>query len=68
MIATVLITTVGAGLYQGTVTAVATGATVSIFLFGPMSWWLYKQSKLNSNRPANIFYENGVTPEEIERI
>lgn len=69
MIATVILTTVGSGIYSGTVTSLATGATLGIFLLGPMSWWLYKSGRLNANsKPANIFYENGVTPEEIERI
>ena len=69
MIATVILSTAGAGIYAGTVNAAATGAVAGLFLIGPMSWFLYKTGKLNSAvRPPNIFYENGVTPDEIERI
>eukprot|EP00347_Sterkiella_histriomuscorum_P001367 403372309 len=70
MIATVLLSSTASALYAGTVTSVATGFVASVFLIGPMSWWLYKSAQLNGHgvRPANMFYENGVTPEEVERI
>lgn len=69
MIAVTLLSAAGAGMYTGTVTGVATGLTAAIFLIGPMTWWFYKSARINSNqRPANIFYENGVSPDEVERI
>jgi len=38
-------------------------------LLSPMTWWIKKHGKPNSaNRPANIFYENGVSQEEVDRI
>lgn len=69
MIATCLLSTGSAVIYAGTVTAAAQGLVAGAILLGPMSWWLYKTAKINANtRPANIFYENGVTQDEIERI
>ena len=67
--ATTLIST-GLGMfYKNPVTGAGTGFVFGLFLVGPMTWWLYKQGRLNSSQsPANIFYENGVTAEEVERI
>jgi hypothetical protein len=46
-----------------------TGFFVGGFIVAPMTWWMYIHGRLNAqNRPTNMFYENSVTPEEIERI
>ncbi|TNV76273.1 hypothetical protein FGO68_gene8827 [Halteria grandinella] len=67
--ATTLITTVGAGIYGGLPRYWFTGFFVGSMLFAPMIWWLRVHGKFNAqNRPANIFYDNNVTKEEVERI
>ena len=69
MIATTAIMTVAGGFIGGLPKHALTGFVASVFLISPMSWWIYKHGRMNSgNRPADIFYENSVTPEEIERI
>jgi len=59
----VSVVTVGSLLFHyGTITAVAQGLTLSTLCFTPMSLWFLKAAKLNaSNRPANIFYEDGLS-------
>ena len=39
----------------------------SMMMVTPMTWWFYTQGTLNPDRPANIFYENDCTKEDIER-
>ena len=46
-----------------------TGAFIGGFLIAPMGWWLYKHGRLNAQgRHSNMYYENSVTREEVERI
>jgi hypothetical protein len=67
--ATTIITTVGAGIYGGLPRYWFTGFFVGSMLFSPMIWWLRQHGKLNAqNRPANIFYDNTVSKDEVERI
>jgi hypothetical protein len=40
----------------------------SMSLVSPSIWWFKKAAVLNPVRPSNIFYENGCTPEEVERF
>lgn len=57
------------GIYFGLPRYWFTGGFVGGFLIAPMSWWLYKHGRLNGQgRHSNIFYENSVTQEELERI
>jgi len=60
----------GIGFFAGGLPRYAfTGAFITFLLISPMSWWLYKHGRVNSmGRHSNIFYENGVTEEERERI
>jgi hypothetical protein len=45
------------------------GGFVGFAIIAPSSWWIWKTGIFNgNNRPANIFYEDGVSQEEIERI
>lgn len=68
-IATCTIGTVIGAFMGGMPRYAVTGFVASLFLIAPMTWWLYKQGRFNSqNRPANIFYQNDCTPEEIQRI
>ena len=47
----------------------AAGAAFGVFHVGPMMWWFQQNSRFNGNaQPANIFYENSATKEEIERF
>ena len=53
----------------GTLSAIPQGLTLSTLIFTPMSWWFLKTAGLNSqSKPANIFYLDGLSSEEIERI
>jgi len=69
--------------HQIAVTAITTGAAVlytkhpyhflsavlmSVMIISPVTWWFYKQGRMNPNRAANIFYENTATKDEIERF
>lgn len=46
-----------------------TGGFVGGFMIAPMGWWLYKHGRINAQeRHTNVFYENSVTKEEVERI
>lgn len=46
-----------------------TGAFLGGMLIAPMSWWLYSHGRINgAARPSNIFYENGVSQDEVDRI
>jgi hypothetical protein len=43
-----------------------TGFMLALFIVAPTTWYVYKTGKFNAaNRPANIFYENGLSKEEI---
>lgn len=65
---TIILSTFGA-FYGGMPRYIFTGAFVSLLLVSPMSWWLYKHGKFNSvNKQVNIFYENDLTREDIDRI
>ena len=46
------------------------GLMVSTVLIGPGTYWMKKVGlgSYDCNRPANIYYQNDVTPEEVERI
>jgi hypothetical protein len=69
---TIAVTLIGAtsvGLWGGLPRYWLTGAIFGLLLVSPMSWWMYRHGRLNAaNRHANIFYENGVTQEEVDRI
>jgi len=68
----IALTIIGAasmGIYGGYPRFWFTGAFIGGMLIAPMTWWLIRHGRLNSqNRHANIFYENNVTKEEVERI
>ena len=69
MYACTLIGAVSAGIYGGMPRFWFTGGFFGAMLFAPMSWWLIKHGRLNGQyRHANIFYDNNVNKEEIERI
>ncbi len=60
---------VSLGMYGGLPRFWFTGAFIGGMLLAPMSWWVYKQGRINGQvRPSNIFYENSVTREEVDRI
>lgn len=40
----------------------------SFALIAPSTWWVKNTAIMNSTRPANIFYENDCTAEEVERF
>jgi len=69
---TIALTVLGAtaaGLWGGLPSYWLTGAIVGGMLLSPMTWWLKQHGKINSAyRPSNIFYENGVSQEEVDRI
>lgn len=68
-IACTLIGATTAGLYGGFPRFWFTGGFVGGMMIAPMGWWLYKQGRLNAqDRHANVFYEDTVTREEVERI
>jgi hypothetical protein len=58
------------GMAGGSPQSMVVGAIFSFFTLGPMLWWL----KLNGmsagqmNKPANVFYTDDCTKEEIERF
>lgn len=69
MYALTLIGAVSMGMYGGMPRFWFTGAFIGGMLVAPMSWWLIKQGRINAQaRPSNIFYENSVNREELERI
>lgn len=68
-IASQLIGSVVGGFLGGLPKYIFIGWFVGAFLFSPMSWWFIRHAKINSAvRPTNVFYENNLSPEEIERI
>ena len=68
MIATTTIGTVLGGFYLKSPVGVFCSMFFSIVLVSPTMWWFKNKCKLNHVRPANIFYENGTTAEEVERF
>jgi hypothetical protein len=67
--AVTLISSVSAGILGGLPRYWFTGAFVGGMIIAPMIWWLRSHGRFNaSNRHSNIFYENNVTKEEVERI
>ncbi len=68
-VATTILGTVIGTIMGGRPRYTFVGFLVSATLFAPMSWWVYKHARINAqSRPSNIFYENSVTQEELERI
>ena len=68
-IATTAMFALGGFLYGLNPTHVLTGTLLSVFLVCPMSWWVYKHGKLNPlGKTVNIYYQNDVSKDEIERI
>lgn len=46
-----------------------TGGFLGGMVIAPMSWWLYKHGRINgANRHSNIFYDNNVSQDEVDRI
>lgn len=69
MAATTVISAFSMGIYGGLPRFWFTGAFVGGFILSPMMWWLRSQGRFNAQvRPSNIFYDNSVTKEEVERI
>lgn len=65
---TILGTTAGF-LFGGLPKYALRGGILALFNVAPMTWWLNKHGKINATgRHPNIFYENNVSKEEIERI
>ena len=63
------ISAVSMGMWGGLPRYWFTGALLGCMFFSPMSWWMRSQGRMNAQvRPSNIFYENSVTKEEVERI
>lgn len=56
------------GAFAGQPKYIPMALILNTFLFAPMTWWIYKQGRLNATRHSNIFYENSCTPEEVHRI
>lgn len=57
------------GMYGGFPRFWFTGGFVGGMIIAPMAWWLYKQGRLNAqDRHVNVFYEDNVTRDEVERI
>lgn len=57
------------GMYGGMPRYWFTGAFVGATLLAPMSWWIYRHGRFNAqHRSSNIYYENGLSKEELERI
>lgn len=69
MTALTIIGTVTAGFVGGAPRFFFIGGFMSAFVIAPGTWWIYKHGRLNSNnRSSNIFYEDSVTRDEVERI
>ena len=69
---TIALTVIGAfslGMYGGLPRYWLAGAIVGGMLLSPMTWWMKTNGRINSgNRHSNVFYENGVTQDEVDRI
>lgn len=70
MLACTIIGSVFAGLWKFYPRYWFTGGFIGGFMIAPMTFWAYKHARLNmvGRAAPNIFYENSVTKEEIERI
>lgn len=66
--ATTLITMGAAGLYVNNPVNVLFAGFFSLMIISPISWWASNMFKMNALRSPNIFYENSVTREEVERF
>lgn len=67
---TILGAATGAMTGKGGPTRMFTGAFFALTTLGPLTWWVKMQGLLPAARskPANIFYEDGVTKEEVARF
>lgn len=69
---TIALTIIGAslGLFYGAMPRfVFLGGFAGAMIASPMSWWITRHGRLNAqNRHSNIFYENTVTQEDVDRI
>ena len=68
MIATTTIGTALGAFTFNTPFAIFCSAFFSMSMVSPALWWFKNVGKMGPVRPANIFYENGTTPEEVERF
>ena len=68
MIATTAIGTGVGALTLSTPFHVFCAGFFSMMLVTPFTWWFKTTARMNAHRPANIFYENDCTKEEIERF
>lgn len=70
-LAMTLIGVVGTALTAGTRPAYLVGGALFFGLtLGPITWWLGKNATFRGGHmmPANVFYEDDTTPEEIARF
>ena len=60
----------GAMTGKGGPTRMFTGAFFAFSTLAPLTWWVAMQGLLpgSARKPANIFYEDGVTKEEVARF
>ena len=68
MYATTIIGTVLGGFYLKSPVGVFCSMFFSAVLVSPTLWWVRSKNRLGVSRPANIFYENSTTAEEVERF
>ncbi len=69
MFALTLIGATSFGFYGGMPRFWFIGGFVGGLIVSPMSWWLKKHGRLNAmGRHSNIFYENNVSQDEVDRI
>lgn len=64
---TIIGTSLGAFAFN-TPFAVFCSGFFSMTMVTPALWWLKNAGRMNPVRGGNIFYENGTTPEEVERF
>ena len=68
-LAVVILSTLGGAYFTRHPGALFASSFLGLMFAAPMSWYLANYAKPGSNfKYANIFYENGCTPEEIERF
>lgn len=69
-ITAITIISVVTGLFKGGLPRYGfVGAFLSIFFISPLSWWLFHNGIFRPHVKApNIFYEEGTTLEEVDRI
>ena len=69
MLALGLIGSVWAGVWGVMPRYWFTGGFIGAMLVAPMSYWVCKHGRMNAqSRPMNMFYQDSVSKEEIERI